>query len=178
MVKLLDTEIGATRLTLWIIIALLLSSLSLTALYLFPRFIIDYTSNAIPDTQIQGLVNQLLDPRIPTLGIIASALVFITITLRKTKIEGPLLIFLGATLITYSYVLLQGGTVNFQIPATAIQNSLGINTAISIQAHLSLNITTLMVASMSTPLLIIVKGSILTFSRLRRSKIDVAQSTN
>ena len=168
MVKLLDTEISVARLTLRILIALILSSLSLAVLYFVPRVLIDYMSSGIPDAQLQGLINQLLDQRTPTLGILVSILVLATMTLRKTKLEGPLLICLGAFLITYSYILLHGGTVDLQIPVIEIQRSLGINIPISIQAHLSVNITTLMLASMCPPLLIIVKGAILTSSRLRK----------
>jgi hypothetical protein len=168
LVKLLDTELSVVRLALRILIALLLSSFSLVALYFVPRVLIDYLSSGIPDAQLLGLLNQLLDQRAPTLGILVSILVLVTVTLRKTKLEGPLLICLGASLITYSYILLHGGTVNLQIPAAEIQRSLGINIPMSIQAHLSVNITTLMLASVCPPLLIIVKGAILTSSRLRK----------
>jgi hypothetical protein len=169
LVKLLDTEISATRLGLRLLIALILSSLSLLVLYLIPRFLLDYASTTIPDTQTQSLVNQLLDSRILTLGILVPLIVLFTITLRKSKLEGPLLIGLGATLITYSYLLLQGGVVNLQIPAAAIQNILRINLPIRLQAHLSLDITTLMLVSMLAPLLLVVKGSILTASRFRKT---------
>ena len=168
MVKLLDMEISVARLTLRLIIALLLAAFSLTALYFVPRILIDYASSAITEAQLMSLINQLFDSRALTLGILTSVIVLLTITLRKTKLEGPLLICLGALLITYSYILLQGGTMNLQIPATEIQESLGINIPMSVQAHLSLNISTLMLVSLCPPILIIIKGAILTFSRLRK----------
>ncbi|MGD0805048.1 MAG: hypothetical protein ABSA11_13360 [Candidatus Bathyarchaeia archaeon] len=169
MVKLLDIEISAARLTLRAIIAILLSVFSLAALYILPRALIDYTSTEIPNAQLLALINQLLDPRIPTLGILASLLVLATMMLRKTKLEGPFLILLGASLITYSYVLLHGGTIDIQIPVTQIQSALEINIPMSIQANLSLNITTLMLTSMCPPLLIIVKGTLLAVSHLRKA---------
>jgi uncharacterized protein (DUF983 family) len=66
-------------------------------------------------------------------------------------------------------MLLHGGTINIQIPATEIQESLGINIPMNIQASLHLNITTLMLASMSTAILIMIKGTILATSHLRKA---------
>jgi hypothetical protein len=165
LVRLLNTEISPARLTLRAMIALLLSALSLAALYYLPEAILGYVSTAAPDAQLQGLTNQLLDARIPPLGILISLLVLATVTLRRTRLEGPLLILLGATLITYSYILLHGGTVDVQIPVTEIQ---ALNTPINIQTHLTLNIATLMLTSMCPPILIIFKGAILTIRSPRK----------
>lgn len=165
MVKLLDTEIKSESLVFRVIIALFLASLSLAALYLAPRALINYLK-VIPDAQLQSLMDQLLDPRIPTIGLIVSAFVLVTVTLRKTKAEGPLLICLGASLLSFWYILLHGGTITFPIPMTEVQQAMGINVPMSIQANVTINLTTLMLAAMSTPLLIMVKGALLTRARL------------
>jgi hypothetical protein len=164
----MDLEISAARLALRVLIALILFSLSLAVLYFIPSALLDLTSTRIPNAQLLALINQLLDPRIPTIGILSSFLVLATMMLRKTKLEGPLLILLGASLITYSYVLLHGGTIDIQIPVTQIQNALEINIPMTIQASLSLSIVALMLASMCPPIFIIFKGAILTASRFRK----------
>ena len=165
MVKLLGTEIRSESLVFRVLIALFLASLSLVALYLAPRALINYLKE-IPDAQLQSLMNQLLDPMIPTLGLIVSAFVLVTVTLRKTKAEGPLLICLGASLIYFWYTLFHGGTITLPIPVTEYQQAMGVNVPMSIQAAVTVNLTTLMLAAMSTPLLIIAKGALLTRARL------------
>jgi hypothetical protein len=165
LVKLLDTEIRSESLVFRVLIALFLASLSLTALYLAPRALVNYLK-VIPDAQLQSLMNQLLDQRIPTIGLIVSAFVLVTVTLRKTKVEGPLLICLGASLLSFCYILLHGGTITLPIPMTEVQQAMGINVPMSIHATVTANITTMMLAAMSTSLLIIVKGALLTRARI------------
>jgi len=169
LVKLLDIEISAARLTLRVIVAILLFALTLAALYILPVVLQNYVITGIPNAQIMAIATQALDPKTPTIGILASLLVLTTVMLRKTKLEGPLLILLGASLITYSIVLLRGGTINIQIPVTEIQGLLEFNTPMNIQAAIHLNLTTLMLASMTAPVLIMIKGAILASSHLRKS---------
>ncbi len=170
MVKLLDTEIRSESLVFRVLIALFLASLSLAALYLAPRALIKYLK-VIPDAQLQSLINQLLDPRITTIGLIVSAFVLITVTLRKTKVEGPLLICLGVSLLSFWYILFHGGTIILPIPMTEVQQAMGINVPMNIQANVIVNLTTLMLAAMSTPLLIIVKGVLLTLARFLKEVV-------
>jgi hypothetical protein len=165
LVKLLDTEIKSTQLVFRILIALFLASLSLAVLYIAPVALKNYLK-VIPDAQLQNLINQLLDPRIPTVGVIASALVLVTVTLRNTKAEGPLLICLGVSLLSFAYILFHGGSIILPIPMTEVQKAMGINVPLSIQAIVTVNITTLMLVAMSAPLLIIVKGALLTRARV------------
>jgi hypothetical protein len=165
LVKLLDIEIKSTRLVLRILTALFLASLSLSALYLAPVALINYLK-VIPDAQLQSFINQLLDPRLPIIGLIATAFVLLPMTLRKTNAEGPLLICLGISLLSFAYILFHGGTITLPIPMTEVQKSMGVNVPTSIQATVTVNITTLMLAAMSTPLLIIVKGVLLTRARI------------
>lgn len=160
MVKLIDMEISSVSLLFRVLIALFLASLSLAALYLAPMALINYLK-VIPDAQLQSLINQLLDQRLPTIGLIVSALVLFTVTLRKTKIEGPLLICLGASLLSFWYILFHGGTITLPIPVTEFQQAMGVNVPMSIQGNVTVNLTALMLAAVSTPLLIVVKGVLL-----------------
>ena len=149
-------------------IALILSALSLAVLYLAPRALMDY-SRGIPNAQLRVLMNQVLDPTTLSLGLLVSALVFVTVTFRKTRLEGPLLIILGASLLSFWYILFHGGTINLQIPATEIQRAQDINMPMSIRANVTANFTTLMLASIFPALLIIAKGALLTAARLRKA---------
>jgi hypothetical protein len=166
LVKLLDTEIRSESLVFRVLIALFLASLSLAALYLAPRALITYLK-VIPDAQLQSLMNQMLDQRLPTIGLIVSAIVLLTVTLRKTRIEGPLLICLGASLLSFWYILFHGGTISLPVPVTEIQRAMGVNVPMSIQANVTVNLTALMLAAVSNPLLIVAKGVLLSVSRLR-----------
>jgi len=165
LVKLLDIEISGARLALRVLIALFLSALSLTVLYIAPITIMNYL-NGIPSTQLQSLMRQLLVPTVVYIGLIVSALVLITVTLRKTRLEGPILIGLGVFLLAYWYIIFHGGTLTISIPVTEIQQALGYNVPVSIAASVTVNLTTLMLASMLTPLIIIVKGALLTAERI------------
>ena len=167
MVKLLDIEIPSERLVFRVLIALFLACLSLATLYLAPRALIDY-SRLIPDAKLKGLVNQLLDSRSPILGILVSASVLATVTLRKTKLEGPLLICMGASLLSFWYIFFHGGTITLPLPVTELQQAIGFNAPMSIQANVTANLTTLMLAAMLPSLLLIAKGAILTAARLQR----------
>ncbi|MCX6649848.1 MAG: hypothetical protein NTV61_10765 [Candidatus Bathyarchaeota archaeon] len=175
MVKLLDLEISTSQLTLRILTAITLSAVTLAALYYAPQVLINYTK-MIPDATTQNIINQLIDPKTPTIGILTAAIVFLTITLRKTRIEGPSLICLGLSLLAYGYTLFHGGNLSLQIPVTEIQQSLGANIPLDIQAQLAINITTLMIASMITPILLLIKGALLTATRTVKTQHPTAQS--
>ena len=168
MVNLLDTKISAARLALRVVIALLLSVLSLSALYIAPRALMDYM-RSIPDAQLQSLMNQLLNPTVLSLGLLVSALVFIMVTLRKTRLEGPLLICLGAALLSFWYLFLHGGTITVPIPVAEAQQAMGFNVPMSIQADVTADVATLMLAAMCPAILIISKGALLTAARLRKA---------
>ncbi len=171
MVKLLDIEITSERLVFRVLIALFLAFLSLAALYLVPRALIDY-SRLIPDAKLKGLVNQLLDSRSSILGILVSVSVLATVTLRKTKGEGPLLICMGVSLLSFWYISFHGGAITLPLPVTELQQAIGFNAPMSIQANVTTNLTTLMLAAMLPSLFIIVKGVILTAARLQRREIS------
>ncbi len=168
MVKLLDTEIKAGRLVFRVLIALFLTTLSAAALYLLPLTAFSYLP-LIRDAQLQSILTQLLDERILTTGIIVSFIVFVTVTLRLTKAEGPLLILLGASLIAYWYILLHGGTIALSVPEAAIRELIDQNLPIDIQVKITVNFAALFLAAISPALLIILKGTLLTVDRLRKT---------
>lgn len=168
MVKLLDTEIRSGRLVFRVLIALFLASLSLAALYLLPSAAISYIK-LIQDVQLQSLLYQLFDARIMPIGILVSLLVFVTVTLRTTKAEGPLLILLGVSLLTYCFIFLHGGTIALPVPEAVIQKLIGQNLPITVQATITANIATLFLGAICPALLIIVKGALLIATRLRKT---------
>jgi hypothetical protein len=155
--------------------ALILSVITLAALYYPPQLLISYVKT-IPDITTQTLINQLLNPIIPTLGILTATLVFSTIILRKTRIEGPSLILLGLTLLVYSYFIFHGGNINLKIPVIEIQRTLGQNIPINVQAELTVHTTTLMIASMISSLILLIKGTMLTTTRTMKTQCARANS--
>jgi hypothetical protein len=150
------------------IAAIIVATLTLAILYLIPRAIQSIiTENK--DPQLLTLLDQVLKPMTPNIGAVASVLVFAAIILRRTKLEGPTLLILGASLITYSYMFFQGGSINIQIPSTAIQQTITEKIPLTLTANLTINLTTIMLASMITSTLIILKGAMLTYLRLKTS---------
>ena len=156
--------IKPTRYIKRVIAAIILAALTLVTLYLIPRAIQMIIAQS-SDVQLQTLLPQILNPISPTIGVFASALVFASILLRKTKIEGPMLILLGISLIGYSYIFFQGGSINIQIPSSTLQNVINGQIPIDLTANLTIGLTTFMLASMITSILIIFKGAVLTYTR-------------
>ena len=156
--------INPTRYIKRVIAAIMLAALTLVILYLMPRAIQLIIAQS-SDAQLQSLLTQILNPIIPTIGVFTSALVFASILLRKTKLEGPMLILLGISLIGYSYILFQGGSINIQIPSSILQNVINDQIPIDLTANLTISLTTFMLVSMITSTLIIFKGAVLTYSR-------------
>jgi hypothetical protein len=146
----------------------MLATLTLAVLYLTPR-VIQMLIADVQAPELQTILNQLINPITPLIGAVASAFVCATILVRKTKMEGPMLLILGATLIAYSYTLFQGGSISIQIPTTNLQQIINENIPIDIAAKITINLSTIMLASMLTPLLIIVKGSVLTYNRYKKN---------
>jgi hypothetical protein len=169
LVKLLDFEISAPKLILRLLLALTLSVVTFAALYYAPQLLNNY-AKTIPEPAIQNLINQLISPLTPYLGILTTILVFLTITLRKTRIEGPSLIFLGLSLLVYWNVLFCSGNINIQIPVTEIPWTMGINVPLNITAQLTINTITFMLALIITPMLLIIKGALLTATRTLKTQ--------
>lgn len=170
MVKLLDIEMSGGGLVLRILAALILFSLSCTVLFLAPRVAMDF-SKGIENLQIQEMVNQLLDPVTPSIGLVVSVNVLLLVIIRRTKLEGPALICLGVGLFAYGYTLFHGGVILLQVPVTGLQQALGFNVPMSIQATITLGTATLMLASICPSILIIFKGVLLTVMRFRKTPI-------
>jgi hypothetical protein len=146
----------------------MLATLTLAVLYLAPRAIQIVIAD-VPEPELQTILNQFIDPITPVIGAVASALVCATIRARKTKMEGPMLILLGATLIAYSFTLFQGGSIPIQIPTANLQQVIHEKIPIDISAGITINLSTIMLTSMLTPLLIIVKGSVLTYTQFKKN---------
>jgi hypothetical protein len=158
--------IKPTRFIKRAIAAIILAALTLATLYLIPRaiqLIIDQSNEPL----LQTLLPQILNPVTPTIGVIISALVFATIIFRKTKVEGPMLILLGISLIGYSYILFHGGSISIPIPPTILQNVIGDQIPLDLTANVTIGLTTFMLASMITSFLIILKGTILAYLRFK-----------
>jgi hypothetical protein len=148
------------------IAAIILAALTLTILYMIPRAIQSIITEG-KNPQLLTLLDQILNPLTPTIGAVASVLVFAAMLLRRTRLEGPTLLILGASLIVYSYTFFQGGSINIQIPSTAIQQTINEKIPLTLTANLTINLTTIMLASMITSTLIILKGVMLTYIRLK-----------
>ncbi len=152
------------------IAAIILATLTLAVLYLTPRAL-QLVIADVSEPELQTILNQFIDPITPLIGAIASALVCATILVRKTKLEGPMLLLLGATLLVYSYTLFQGGSIPIQIPTTTLLQVINEKIPIDIAVNITIDLSTIMLASMLTPLLIIVKGSLLIYTSLRRTRV-------
>jgi hypothetical protein len=158
--------IKPTRYIKRVLAAIILAALTLGILYLIPRAIQLIISQS-NESQLQTLLPQILNPITPTIGVIIAALVFATIIFRKTKVEGPMLVLLGISLIGYSYIFFQGGSISIPIPPTILQNVIGDQIPVDLTANITIGLTTFMLASMITSALIILKGTILTYLRLK-----------
>jgi hypothetical protein len=103
----------------------------------------------------------LLDANILIIGILVSLLVLITVTLRSTKAEEPLLILLGVSLIAYWFTLLHGGTIILPIPDEVIQEFVAQYTQMSVKANIIINITAIFLSAVCSAIIIMVKGALL-----------------
>ena len=149
------------------IAAIMLATLTLAVLYLIPRAL-QLVIAEVQEPELQTILNQFIDPITPIIGAVASALVCATILFRKTRMEGIMLLFLGITLIAYSYTLFQGGSIHIQIPTTTLQQVINEKIPVDIAAKITINFSTIMLTSMLTPLLIICKGLVLTYKWFKK----------
>ncbi len=108
---------------------------------------------------IAAAASSLINPILPTIGLLIVALIFLASLLRGTKIYGILLMILGLTLASYVFVAFQGGTVSVTVPRGVIQN---------VAANVTVQLTSLMLLLMIPSLLTIVKGGVLFIRRDRR----------
>lgn len=58
----------------------------------------------------------LVNPALPSLGLAASALLFVAVLARGGKLYGPSLAALGFVLMVYVWLLFRGGTATLTVP--------------------------------------------------------------
>lgn len=155
-------------LVLRLFIAVLLSAFSLSVLYLVPGLLMDLLST-IEVGPFRSILTQLIEPGFPSVGIVVSVLVFSVMMLRRTKLEGPLLIGLGVALFAYWYIAFSGGTMVLSIPETSVENLMSSGIPVEIEAHATINLTSIMLSLMITPILVTGKGILLSFIRFSKA---------
>lgn len=77
--------------------------------------------NYLPlDLRLREAIKQILDsiinPNLPTLGLLLAFLVFDETLSKGTKVHGLFVLALGVSFILYIYLLFQGGTISLEIP--------------------------------------------------------------
>ena len=149
-----------------LIAAIVLAAFTLVLLYVVPT-VIGLVATSISQPKLRAVLSHILVPTLPAAGIIASVLVFTVITLRKTRFEGPMLLLLGTSLIAYLFLLFHGGSLIIDVPNFSSQQFLSGGIPVDVELSMMVNLMTLMLASMITPILILIKGLLLTARRFR-----------
>jgi hypothetical protein len=167
MVKILDTEISSGELIVRIIAGSIASAITLILLTVLPSIVSSVTGPVFIIKSVDSIIGQVLNPIVPVLGAIVSLLILTSILLRKSRIEGPLLISLGAATLLYFYVLQSGGITRINITPNLLEISKITEISIKVNASISLNSVTLLILVAITSVLIVVKGIIL-IRRARR----------
>jgi len=112
--------------------------------------------NYLPlDLRLREAIKQILDsiinPNLPTLGLLLAFLVFAETLSKGTKVHGFFVLALGIAFLSYIYLLFQGGTISLEIPE-------GIFPSLTLK--LSIDVSLLMYLFMLPFLLLAIKGLI------------------
>lgn len=162
MPKLLGLQISGGWLAARVLVAVLLGGFCFFVFYLIPTLIPSLFKGFLgPEglpLQLQGLIDQLVPPSLPTTGLLIAILVPLGIIFRNTKIYGPVLILIGLGFAAYLFLLFSGGAKSFSVPE--IYSGLTV--------RLNFDFRNLFLLFVVGPILTIVKGALVTVERARQ----------
>jgi hypothetical protein len=156
MVRLLGLELSSGRLALRAVLAVVVALVAFAFFYLIPAMIpgiAKQLAGSANSSAVSGIVNSLVNPELPAIGLAVTALMFLGVFLRGTKVYGPVLIVLGLALAAYVFAFFQGGTINLAIPSISQYMASG---------SVAISLAGLMYLFMLGPLLTVLKGVVLT----------------
>lgn len=159
MPKLLDLRLTGRSLAFRLVTAILLGAVILLILSYIPANLPALLSPHIPlkmRPAVNALLSALIDPALPSIGLIITLLISLSILLRGSKVYGPLQIMLGLSFTAYIYLLFQGGLIDITIPEGIIPTLYGT---------VRLQLSTLMVLFILPGLLTALKGIIITIAK-------------
>jgi hypothetical protein len=158
MVKIFDSEISTGSLLARTIAGLLMASLTVILLYLIPKILSTSFTKGEETGELALILSQIINPYTNILVVAVALLVLLTILLRKTRAEGPMLIGLGTLLFLYFYSLLHGGIINITFPESLLDFARIIGINIRMNITLQVNITAIMILFSLPSIMIIAKG--------------------
>ena len=156
MPRILDLELSGGKLALRVVLAAVFAVLAALLFYYVPASIGSFAKSlggASNASTVESVVNSLVSPNLPMIGLAAAAMVFVGVLLRGSRVYGPILVVTGAVFLAYVYVAFQGGTISLDIPQ---------GQQLSLAGSVSIGLSGLMFLFMLAPLLTIVKGVVLT----------------
>jgi hypothetical protein len=159
VVRLLGLEMSGAKFGLRIFLAVVFGALAFAVFYLVPASIgplAKQVAGPANASAVGALVDSLVSPGLPLVGIAVAALVFVGVFLRGTKAYGPVLVVLGLALLAYVYALFQGGTVHVTIPQLSQYAASG---------SIAVDLTDLMYLFMVPAVLTLLKGVVLTATK-------------
>jgi hypothetical protein len=95
------------------------------------------------------VLSSVVNPVLPVLGLLLTALVFLVTVLGGSRLHGPLLILEGACFSAYTLLVFQGGTVSMSLPSELLQG---------IGANIYLDLRVLMLIFLAPSALTMIKG--------------------
>jgi hypothetical protein len=154
--RILDLDLKTGSMVIRLALVALFGSLTFIVFYYLPTNILNFIKGALPSgssaAAASGIVSSLIPSSLPYIGLGLTALVFLGVVLRGTKVYGVIQILCGAGFAAYVYVALQGGVVKLTIPPGLAQGTTG---------SLNLDLSLLMLLMLIPPILTIVKGALL-----------------
>lgn len=166
--RILDLELSRADLIRRLLVASFLGGFTLLLLFVIPSnvsTIISWLSSSLPATipvkELTSLAQEFIPEILPVLGFVIAGLIFLGRIFKKTMLEGPIVLAQGLADLVYLYVVFQGGTMRFTIPANIIPNT---------TATISIILTTIMILFIVTPILVIVKGILITLEHKKAQR--------
>ena len=161
MVKISDIEISSSQMIGRVIVGSIAAMVTLVLLVVIPAIFMSLSGPAFIIKSVNSVIWQVLNPIIMVIGVIVSILVLSSLILRKSRLEGPTLIGLGAATFLYFFLLVGGGMTRINIAPQSLDLSQITSLPIKVNASISVNSVTLLILLSIISLTLIVKGILL-----------------
>lgn len=158
MPRLLGLQLSSGALALRVVLGAIAALVTFVVFYYVPANLPGFASallgsgSSTAGETVSGFLKSLINPNLPTVGLLLTVFVFIGVVIRGTRAYGAVVIVDGLLFAVYVYLAFQGGTISISLPSGLPSSAAGT---------VAIGASTLMYIFLIAPLLTMVKGSLI-----------------
>lgn len=158
MPRILGLQLSAGALALRVVLGAITALVTFVVFYYVPANLPSFASGILGSASstaggvVSGFLKSLINPDLPTVGLLLTLAVFVGVLIRGTRVYGAVVLANGVLFAAYVYLAFQGGTVSITLPSGLPSSAAGT---------IVIGASTLMYVFLLAPILAMVKGALI-----------------